>query len=104
MLLEGTLSPLQFRDKVSLKSTPEPRTFEKIYAEMQDINAVQDNSFKDTAELLERGVDYLDNIVERIVSDEYINTFQENDNAAHQSIEKSLDRLNQIHNVILSLI
>lgn len=80
------------------------RSFDEIYSEIKDIYSVQDNHLKNTAELLERGIDYLDNIIERILSDEYINTFNENDSEARKSVVKSLDRLDQIKNVISSLI
>lgn len=80
------------------------RSFDEIYSEIKDIYSVQDNHLKNTAELLERGIDYLDNIIERILSDEYIDTFKENDTESHASIINSLDRLNQIENVISSLI
>lgn len=80
------------------------KSFDEIYSEIKDIYAVQDNHLKNTAELFERGVDYLDNIVERILSDEYIGTFKENDVESHTSIINSLNRLDQIKNVISSLI
>lgn len=80
------------------------RSFDEIYSEIKDIYSTKDNHFKNTAELLERGVDYLDNIIERLLSDEYIDTFKENDVEAHESVIESLNRLEQIKNVISSLI
>ena len=102
-LIEGKISNNQFISRVEVLQNV-PQSFEEIYAEIKDINSSHETHLNNTADLFNRGVDYIEEVMQRILSPEYIDTFDEEDEKSKHKIADSLERLDQIHNVISSLI
>ena len=102
-LIEGKISNNQFISRVEVLQNV-PQSFEEIYAEIKDINSSHETHLNNTADLFNRGVDYIEEVMQRILSPEYIDTFDEEDEKSKHKIADCLERLDQIHNVISSLI
>lgn len=102
-LIEGKISNNQFISRVEVSQNA-PQSFEEIYAEIKDINSSHETHLNNTADLFNRGVDYIEEVMQRILSPEYIDTFDEEDEKSKHKIANCLERLDQIHNVISSLI
>lgn len=102
-LIEGKISNNQFISRVEVSQNV-PQSFEEIYAEIKDINSSHETHLNNTADLFNRGVDYIEEVMQRILSPEYIDTFDEEDEKSKHKIADCLERLDQIHNVISSLI
>lgn len=102
-LIEGKISNNQFISRVEVSQNV-PQSFEEIYAEIKDINSSHETHLNNTADLFNRGVDYIEEVMQRILSPEYIDTFDEEDEKSKHKIADCLKRLDQIHNVISSLI
>lgn len=79
------------------------RSFETIYAEMRDVNNICKMTLTDTASLFSMAVDNLEEVIGRIISDEYIDTFSEDNLWAKKTISETCNRLEQVINVISSL-
>lgn len=104
-LINGKITGNQFIERcLNNKSINGEKSFEEIYSEIKDTEAVYQAKLNNTADLFNKGVEYLEEIVQRVLSDEYINTFDEADENSRTLIEDCLDRINQIHTVISSLI
>ena len=101
-LVSGIINSSQFIQGQSDKPD-NPRSFDEIYSEIKDINCTYKTHLRNTADLFNKGVCYLEEIIQRVLSDEYINTFDESDENSREVIKDGLDRINQIHNVISSL-
>lgn len=101
-LVSGIINSNQFIQAQSDKPD-NPRSFDEIYSEIKDINCTYKIHLRNTADLFNKGVCYLEEIIQRVLSDEYINTFDESDENSREVIKDGLDRINQIHNVISSL-
>ena len=102
-LVNGKINSNQFIQRQTDKPCDRPQSFEEIYSEIKDINCTYKTHLRNTADLFTKGVCYLEEIIQRVLSDEYINTFDEPDENSREVIKDGLDRINQIHNVISSL-
>lgn len=102
-LIDGRLSSNQFIAQAEIPQS-KPQSFEEIYAEIKDVNSSHETHLNNTADLLGRGVEYIEEVVQRVLSAEYIDTFDEDDKESKAKITDYLNRLNQIHTVISSLI
>lgn len=102
-LIDGRLSSNQFIAQAEISQT-KPQSFEEIYAEIKDVNSSHETHLNNTADLFNKGVCYIEEVVQRILSPEYINTFDETDENSKTRFEDCLNRLDQIHTVISSLI
>ncbi len=71
---------------------------------MKDVSAIKEMHLSDTADIFGFAVDSLENVVEKILSDKYLHTFDENDDDSKAVITKCCDRLNKINVVITSLL
>lgn len=101
-LIDGKISSNQFIAQIEIPQNI-PQSFEEIYAEIKDVNASHETHLNNTADLFNRGVDYIEEVMQRILSPEYIDTFDEEDENSRHKIADCLERLNQIYNVISSL-
>ena len=105
-LINGKISSNYFIDHCrnqKIKSGDD-RSFKEIMAEIRDDKSVREMTLTDTANLFTVAIDSLDENVLRMLSDEYINTFSEDNKWAKDTIIKNCQRLTQIVNVISSLI
>lgn len=104
--LRGEITSIELREKpegqsINLSSN---MSFEDIYAEIKDISAIKGQHLSDTANLLDFAVNSLEGIIETILSDKYLHTFDENDDDSKAVITNCCDRLNKINKVITSLL
>lgn len=102
-LVDGKINSNQFIQRQTDKPCDRPQSFDEIYSEIKDINSTYKIHLRNTADLFNKGVCYLEEIIQRVLSDEYINTFDEPDENSREVIKDGLDRINQIHTVISSL-
>ena len=102
-LVDGKINSNQFIQRQTDKPCDRPQSFDEIYSEIKDINCTYKTHLRNTADLFNKGVCYLEEIIQRVLSDEYINTFGESDENSRNVIEDCLDRIDQIHTVISSL-
>lgn len=102
-LIDGKINSNQFIKRQIDKPCGRPQSFDEIYSEIKDINCTYKTHLRNTADLFNKGVCYLEEIIQRVLSDEYINTFGESDENSRNVIEDCLDRIDQIHTVISSL-
>ena len=102
-LIEGRISSNQFITQIEIPQS-KVRSVDEIYSDLRNINSTHENHLNNTADLFNNGVDYIEEIMQRILSPEYINTFDETDKKSKAKIADCLDRLDQIHTVISSLI
>ncbi len=103
-LLDGKITPKELRDKAYESPDKGQLSFEEIYAEMKDVSAIKEMHLSDTADIFGFALDSLENVVEKILSDKYLHTFDENDDDSKAVITKCCDRLNKINVVITSLL
>ena len=102
-LIEGRISSNQFITQIEIPQS-KVRSVDEIYSDLRNINSTHENHLNNTADLFNNGVNYIEEIIQRILSPEYINTFDETDEKSKTKIADCLDRLDQIHTVISSLI
>lgn len=102
-LIEGRISSNQFITQIEIPQS-KVRSVDEIYSDLRNINSTHENHLNNTADLFNNGVNYIEEIMQRILSPEYINTFDETDEKSKAKIADCLDRLDQIHTVISSLI
>lgn len=103
-MLEGKITPKELRDKAYDQPDASQLSFEEIYAEIKDVSATKEMHLSDTADMFGFAVDSLENVVEKILSDKYLHTFDEKDDDSKAVITKCCDRLNKINKVITSLL
>lgn len=102
-LIDGRISSNQFIAQVEIPET-KAKSIDEIYSDLRNVNSTHENHLNNTADLFNNGVEYIEEVIQRILSSEYINTFDEEDEKSKHKIADCLERLDQIHNVISSLI
>lgn len=102
-LIDRRISSNQFIAQVEILET-KVKSIDEIYSNLRNVNSTHENHLNNTADLFNNGVEYIEEVIQRILSSEYINTFDEEDEKSKHKIADCLERLDQIHNVISSLI
>lgn len=103
-LLNGKISPTELRDKAFISSEGKQISFDDIYSSMKDTTIESKVCLSDTANLFDFGVNSLEDIIEKILSDKYISTFDESDKESKEIISNDCNRLEKIIKVITSLL
>lgn len=102
--LNDEISPTELRDKACTSFDTHQLSFEDIYASMKDTTIETKICLSDTVNLFSFGVNSLEDIMERVLSDKYISTFNENNEELKTTIANDCKRLEKIVKVITSLL
>ena len=102
--LNGEISPTELRDKACMLSDENQLSFEDIYSSMKDTTIKSKVCLSDTVNLFSFGVNSLEDIMERVLSDKYISTFNEDNEELKTIIINDCKRLEKIVKVITSLL
>lgn len=103
-LLDGKITPKELRDKAFVSSDVSQLSFEDIYAEIKDVSAIKELHLSDTAGLFEFAVSSLEDVIQTLLSDRYIVTFEEDNKELKDNITDCCNRLDKIIKVITSLL
>lgn len=103
-LLDGKITPKELCDKSFTPSDTTQLSFEDIYAEIKDASTIKELHLSDTVGLFEFAVSSLEDVIQTLLSDRYIVTFEEDNKELKGNIADCCNRLDKIIKVITSLL